>query len=208
MHQHACNRGHESPVTRGFQWKASGYLHWELLWLCISLSQHGSENCLISHQLSRQTVEASSFCCSQAAPPHGLPSAAGSQDTHPRVLAGAESSWAPWVQALHEAYGGFKPPALGVMADSCSLSFWNNQLKPVLFLASRAEKRMEFPFRETFLSAFLGNRVNFPKIFPPKAEISVSTSSNYETIPFLSDNQIWDLSFPSASPFTIFFCSP
>lgn len=89
-----------------------------------------------------------------------------------------------------------KPPALRVRAASCSLSFWNHQLKPVLFFPSRAKKRMEFPFRETLLRALLGNRVNFHKIFPPKAEMSVSTSSNYMTIPFSSGNQIQDPSYP------------
>lgn len=93
--------------------------------------------------------------------------------------------------SLRRSLGGqFKPPALGVCADSCSLSFWNHQLKPVLFFfPSRAEKRMEFPFRETLLRALLGNGVNFHKVFSPKAEMSVSTSSNYITIPFPSDNQ-------------------
>jgi len=52
------------------------------------------------------------------------------------MLAEAES----W--ELHESKpemklgGEFKPPALGVCADSCSLSFWNHQLKPVLFFLS------------------------------------------------------------------------
>lgn len=59
----------------------------------------GSEICLISRQLSGQTDEAFSFCCSQAAPPRGLPFAAGSPDAHPGVLAGAESLWAPRVPA-------------------------------------------------------------------------------------------------------------
>lgn len=47
---------------------------------------------------------------------------------------------------------------------------------------------MEFPFRETLLGALLGNTVSFPKTFSQKAEISVSISSNYMTIPFLSGN--------------------
>lgn len=59
----------------------------------------GSEICLISRQLSGQTDEAFIFCRSQAAPPRGLPFAAGSPDAHPRVLAGAESLRAPRVRA-------------------------------------------------------------------------------------------------------------
>lgn len=94
MHQHTPNGGQEPPITRGFQWEA-----WVVctgnVCCCASVRPNrwwrGSENCLISHQLSRQTVKASTFCCSQAAPPHGLPSAAGSPDARPRMLAGAES---------------------------------------------------------------------------------------------------------------------
>lgn len=142
----------------------------------------GSEICLISHQLSGQAVEAFSFYRSQAAPLHGLPFIAGNLDAHPRMLAEAES-WEFHESKPEMKHGGqFKPPALGICADSCSPSFWNHQLKPGFFFPSRAEKRMEFPFRETLLRALLGNGMNFHKVFSPKTEMSVSTSSNYITI--------------------------
>lgn len=111
--------------------------------------------------------------------------------------------------------GSFRTPALGVRADSCSLSFWNNQLKTVgffwfgfffFFFQSRKTYGISFPWDT--LRALLRNRVNFPKIFSPKADISFSTSSNHMTIPFLSDNQMWDPSYPWASPFTTFFFAP
>lgn len=50
----------------------------------------GSEGCFFPQQLSRKTLKIPSFC-SQETQPHGLPSAPGSKDAHPRLLAGAQS---------------------------------------------------------------------------------------------------------------------
>lgn len=133
----------------------------------------GSEICLISHQLSGQAVEAFSFYHSQAAPLHGLPFIAGNLDAHPRMLAEAES-WEFHESKPEMKHGGqFKPPALGICADSCSPSFWNHQLKPGFFFSFQSRKTYGISFPWDTFKSFVGKWNEFSQsIFPKNRNVS------------------------------------
>lgn len=147
MHQ----RAHNAPVTRGFRCNASGCLHWKVQSVEGNHLRGGSENCLISHQCpGRQLKPPASATPRQ---PHlmscllqlgaQMPITGCWQEQKACELHGSK--------LYMTLRGGFRTPVLGVRADSCSLSFWNNQLKLVVFFfffcfQSRKTYGISFPW--------------------------------------------------------------